>query len=116
MTSREYANRLRVIADVLEASPEFTLPNYSDSHYKDHGIDNLRFYDEKEPFLAAVRAIGNGRKVVDERYYNFVVADGLLHISVNREAVCRIVKPAQVAEYECEPLLSQAEEAQLTTY
>lgn len=115
MNSHEYAGKLRELAAQLEAAPSFKLPNYSTDHYRNSGLENLRYYEEKEPFLAAVRAIGKGRKVVDDRYYNFVVADGLLHLSVNREAVCRIVKPAQPAEYDCEPLLSQAEEAQLTT-
>jgi len=32
---------------------------------------------------------------------------------IERTEICRLVKPAQEAVYECEPLLSEAEEAQI---
>jgi len=39
------------------------------------------------------------------------IADGLtFDVEVARNAVCRLVKPAQPAVYDCEPLLSQEEE------
>ena len=113
VTSRDYAKQIRFLADALDAAPEFTLPNYSDVHYRECGIEHLRYYDEKNAFLSAVRAMGAGRKVTTDSSVSLVAANGLLHISVNRDAVCRLVKPAQPAEYECEPLLSQAEEAQI---
>jgi len=113
VTSHDYAKQLRILADALEAAPEFTLPSYSDVHYAESGLENLRYYEDKAGFLSAVKALGTGRKVMTDRSITLVAANGLLHISANRDAVCRIIKPAQPAEYECEPLLSQAEEAQL---
>ncbi len=112
MTSHEYAKQLRELADKLEAVDEFTLPGHSAILYKDCGIETLRYYGDKERFLAAVRSIGNGRKDTShERDFTFVAFDGLLRVTVNRDAVCRIVKPAQPAVYDCEPLLSPEEEA-----
>lgn len=114
MTSHEYAKKLHDLANNLEHVEPFLLPNQSDSFYRDYGIESFRYYGEKLPFLAAVKAVGTGKKDTSkEREFSFIAFDGLLHIVVNRDAVCRIVKPAQPAEYDCEPLLSQEEEDSL---
>ena len=110
-TSRDYAKKLRELADFLDNRPEFPLPDYSDLHYRSRGIETLRYYSEKAPFLAAVKAVGTVTKCADGSDFMLVAANGLLQLCASRESVCRLVKPAQEAVYECEPLLSQAEEA-----
>jgi hypothetical protein len=113
MTSHEYARKLRAVADLLEGASEFKMPAYMDGYVKEYGADNIQFHRDKELFIAAVRALPNGRKAGDSNTYDFIVGDGLLHLQVNRSAVCRVVRPAVPAEYECEPLLSPEEEAQV---
>jgi hypothetical protein len=113
MKSHEYAERLQKVADLLAESPEFELPSYMDSYLNQYGAARVRFYNDKEPFLAAVRALGSGRKGGNEQDLEFIHGD--LRLIVNRSAVCRLVKPAQPAEFECDPLLSQAEESELTS-
>ena len=112
-TTRDYAKALRELADFLDSRPEFTLPYYSYLHYRERGIENFRYYSEKKPFLAAVKAIGAVKKSADQSEFTLVAAGGLLQLSASRTSVCRLVKPAQEAVYECEPLLSQAEEAEI---
>lgn len=113
MTSHEYARKLAAVADLLAAAPEFEMPSYMDSYIQSYGIDTIRFHNGKDRFLAAARAIGNGEKIYDGDTFEFHVLSGLLRLTVDRDAVCRIVKPAVPAEYECEPLLSQEEVEQI---
>lgn len=113
MTSHEYATKLKELAAFLEGVDEFPLPDYWDYHIESCGLEHFSYYGEKEAFLAGVRALGSVKKQADKRDFAVLAANGLLKLSVNREAVCRLVKPAQEAVYECEPLLSQAEEAQI---
>lgn len=111
MTSHEYAAKLQAIAEKLLHSEAFDLPTYMDDYCAKNGIVRIDFFSRKDKFLAAVRAIGSGRKAGGESTLDFIVGD--LALGVDRSSVCHIVKPAQPAEYECEPLLSQAEEAVL---
>ena len=111
MTSHEYSSRLRAAADKLDNAPEFEVPDYEESYIAKSGIVRLSYYGDKDGFLAAVRAIGGGVKGGDEQSLEFKSGDIVLR--VNRDLLCRIVKPAQPAEYDCEPLLSQLEEASL---
>lgn|SRR5215831_11399992 len=115
MTSHEYAVKLLEVVRLLQTSAEFEMPVYTKTYVENHGIDHIRYYADKELFLKAVRAVGSGKKIAGEDdSFTFAAADGLLRLSVNRDAVCRLVKPAVPAEYECEPLLSQAEEAEIS--
>lgn len=114
MTSHEYAGKLRQLAARLEEVAAFELPDYHESYIKESGLERFSYHFDKTGFLAAVRALGKGRKVIAGDDLRFVGADELLHLSIYRSEVCKLVKPAQPAEYDCEPLLSQAEEAQLT--
>lgn len=113
MTSHEYALELLKIAHGLQERPEFPLPDYYTPEFKAYLI-NISYFADKKRFLQAVAAIGSAVKGGDESNYVLTPAFApMLRIEANRNAVCRIVKPATPAEYECEPLLSQAEEAQV---
>ncbi len=109
MTSHEYATRLIAAAVLLEKAAVFELPSYMASYLEHCGVENIQFHTDKALFLAAVRAVGSGVKAGNADEVRFVVG-GLVHLVVDRASVCKLVKPA---EYECEPLLSQVEEAVL---
>lgn len=115
MTSHEYAKKLRAMAEMLESLPEFSAPRYHENYIQDYGLERFCYHDNKAGFLAAVKAVGSGRKKAggNDNELTFISLGGLLHLTVFRDAVCRVVKAAQPAVYDCEPLLSQAEEAAL---
>jgi hypothetical protein len=113
MTSHEYAEKLYAVASMLNRSPEFQLPAYMDNYVEEYGVDRLLFHSHKDLFLAAVRAIGNGKKSGNGTDFEFIYSG--LHLVADRSAVCRIVTPAVPAVYDCLPLLSPEEEAQIET-
>lgn len=110
MTSHEYAKKLRELAMHLELAESFELPDYQENYHKGYGLVSFRYQDDKTGFLAAVKAVGAGKKQAISNDFIFSCFDGALRLSVQRNSVCRLVKPA---EYECEPLLSRAEEGLL---
>ncbi len=104
MNSHEYANKLKQLADFLLNKPEFTTDFDAKFSYL-----RMYYYGRKGEFLAAVKALGSGKKEWSKDELRYIPdATDMLRLTVNRTAVCRLVKEA---EYECEPLLSQAEEA-----
>jgi hypothetical protein len=113
MTSHEYANKLKALAEWLLSKPEV------DAH-TDHVRESFWYWSAKEPFLAAVRALKPGRKEYGEgtnadalalKFYPAGVPEGVdFYLRINRSAMCRLI---QEAKYECEPLLSPEEEAQI---
>ena len=115
MTSHEYAHKLNALADFLLSRPVFDLPTYQ------KGIDQwLSYFSNKDGFLAAFRALSPGKKEYTEGQYGELkfTPDGVdeklgWFIKVSRSVVCTLVKPAQPAVYDCEPLLSAAEEAEM---
>jgi hypothetical protein len=102
MTSHEFAKQLQSTAEFLLNRDSFKLDT------KPEVV--LYFFGEKELFLAAAKAVGSGQKEVDSNYVNFRPNGTILRLLVNRDLVCRKV---QEEKWECEPLLSQAEEAQV---
>jgi hypothetical protein len=111
-TSRDLSNNLRRLADWLDDRAEFPVENSTAS------CPFISYY-EKDDFLAAVRAIGTGEKgvgVMDNylRFKSTTTPEGThFAVEINREKVCTLVTPAQPAVYDCEPLLSHAEEAEI---
>ena len=105
MTSHEYADTLDAMAKVLRDRPAFPVPDNMKTTW-------MPYYGDKEGFIAAVRALGAGRKELDENYYAFYPAcfDGTLRVYADRSAVCRKV---QDVKWECEPLLSDEEAASI---
>jgi hypothetical protein len=108
MTSKDLALHLRAIADKLESAEEFELPDYRAS-----ANISLYYWGDKLRFLKAAKALGTGTKQVRGDEYQMHYLEGQLRIIANRDSVCKIVRPAVPAEYDCEPLLSQMEEASL---
>ena len=115
----EVANELRKLADALEKIGE-------------NRMSRISIYirpDSKEQFLMLAKAMPRPLfKLADDSYYtvtnwpltkegrrdysNVPIAD--VDISIDRTNICRMVSPAVPAKYECEPLLSEIEEKQLT--
>ena len=106
MNSHEFAKRLHEIADFLLSRPEF----------KTAGTPFIfQSYYDKDEFLAAVKAVGSGKKS-EENYTSHPdicfeptgAPEITLRIAKNK--LCVLVQPAV---YDCVPFLSQAEEASL---
>lgn len=105
--ANEIANELRRIADALDREPETVLHQPMLSFYNDN----------KEEFLASARLLPRPlKKEVTERRYSLETdsrATVWLRSLCDREKVCVLVKAAVPAVYECPPLLSEQEEAEL---
>jgi hypothetical protein len=108
-SSRVFAANLRKLAEWLDSKPEFPVTNEKASNWY------MNFHEDKESFLQAVRAIGAGRKEDGQlgkselRFVATTPTGTEFAVEVYRSSLCRLVRPAQEAVYECEPLLSQAE-------
>ena len=116
ITSHDFAKQLRKLAEFLEAAPAFKLPDYSTEYNDTCGIAQFDYHYDKAGFISAVKALGSGKKrekTICQPEIHFMAADGLLRLAIYKEALCRLIEPAKPAVYECEPLLSQAEEAQI---
>lgn len=103
MNSHELAQKLRDAAEDLAQRPVFEIPQYADPRI------SVSYYGDKEKFLAAVKALGSGKKVTSD--YHVTFEHGMLHPFINRDAVCRKV---QEEKWECEPLLTPEEDAELS--
>jgi hypothetical protein len=114
MTSHEYAAKLKALAEALESKAEFILPDYQDNYVLHHGLESFSYYDRKDDFLSAVKAVGSGVKRVSNSgdSLEFLALSGMLRLTVYRTSVCRLV---QEAKYECDPLLTPEEEANLVS-
>lgn len=110
-TSHDYADSLVRLAEFIKSKPAFTIA-------ADDVPARFRcyFWFKKDHFLSAVRVLGSGVKREKNGYgedeLEFVSASDTgesVELVIKRNLVCRLVRPAQPAEYDCEPLLSQFE-------
>lgn len=104
MSSHEYAEELKKLAEFLLSRPAFN------AHWgKLH--ETFYFYSNKEDFLAAVAALKPGKKEFTENEVQFFPTINseriVLKLEANRTTVCKLVKPA---EYDCQSLLDASEE------
>lgn len=97
MTSHEWAIELNKTANLLLSKPEVEMET--------NPYVFAWFYD-KERFLSAVRAFGQGKKQFTEHDFKFSVDGTVLTMTIARSKVCRKV---QEEKWECEPLLSEEE-------
>lgn len=72
-------------------------------------VTRASFYYTKDTFLAMVRAMKPGKKTMDTYYVNFLPRGANLELYINRDLICKRLNPV----YECEPLLSAAEDAEM---
>lgn len=104
-TSHDWARDLQRTAEFLLSKPEVDLSG-------DIPRSRARYWggEDKVNFLKFVRAAVPGRKVIGEYSVEFRPTGANLEIAISRETVCRKV---QDVKYECEPLLSPEEDAEL---
>ena len=105
MKSHAYAKAIIQAAEFILSQPEFEVESDKPSLY-------LGWYWSKELFLAAVRALGAGKKEYSgsDLKYTTNAHGANVWLTIPRDKVCRKV---QEAKWECEPLLSTEEEATL---
>ena len=113
--AHEVAAELRKLADCLDKEPEREILR-----------PWVKFFSEaqeKQQFKNAVRILPRPLKrevqdPSDERWCRISLrhlTDAIdITASIPRSATCTIVKPAQPAEYRCDPILSDEEDAALT--
>lgn len=101
-TSHDWARELQETAAFLLSRGEVEIGNIPKTRYYEYGL--------KDNFLKLVRALKPGKKVTNQYYIEFYPSDTEhLELSVSRDLVCRRLNP----EYECEPLLSPEEDAEM---
>lgn len=100
MDSHEFAAELEKAAQILKQAPAFAIEH--------DPVIGLYFWCRKEAFLNAVKLLGPGTKEYSGTDLRFRPRRAEhLFLQINRDAVCRKV---QEEKWECEPLLSPAEE------
>ena len=100
-TTHDWARELHQTAEFLLSREAVEIPKIPETRGW--------FFSEKEVFLNLVRALKPGKKEMSTSYVDFFPAGAHIQLTINRDLVCRRLNP----EYECEPLLSQAEEQEL---
>jgi len=104
MKSHELAEKLKETAAFLLSRPDVPL-GWRDEHEPRLFVG---FLYEKDAFIAAAKAFGSGEKRYDTYDLTFIPAGApLLHLTIGRGVACRKV---QEEKWECEPLLSVAED------
>ena len=110
--AKDVASELRKLADALDREPNAQIePFLIQSPHSGR--------DEKAAFLSLVRLLprpltkgGDADRLVIRWGQPFKTPVSV-RVSIPRSYLCRLVKPAQPAEYECDPILSQIEEESL---
>ncbi len=103
----EVAIELRKLADSLELEPEAEVrkPVMGFYHWGE---------PEKQHFLNVARLLPRPlvKNYKDNDFTLYYDTPALrVYAKIPRKAVCRLVKPAQPAEFECDPILSAEEES-----
>lgn len=111
MKAIDAVENLRKLADLLEK----------------HGDAEIRmanatvWFEKKEPFLEIAREMprplkksyGDGPYSDFDLEYGVLAESGHIRLRLPRTTWCRVVEPAKPAVYDCDPILSADEEAQL---
>lgn len=109
--AHEVATELRKLADSLDTTPDATVSQAFVSFNNKYEGESA-----KDKFLAIANAMPKPFKK-DYTYLDLTLRYRTPAIdvwnSIMRTSICRLIKPAQPAEFECEPLFSTEEEAQL---
>ena len=108
-TAGQVANELRRIADIFDKSPDKVIIKPTLDFY--HGYESA-----KETFVSLAhifpRPFEKGEGYGHDQMTLTHESDALqVYASIDRSKVCTLKRAAIPAEYECEPLLSQIEEA-----
>lgn len=100
-TSHDWARELQKTAEFLLSKNEVEMGSLPKTKFYQ--------YSNKEVFVKLVRALKPGKKVTGNYSVDFFPSGANIELSINRDLVCRKITP----EYECVPLLSQEEDAEM---
>lgn len=114
-TAHEVATELRRVADALDLNADVEVK-------KPHLVFSFWDASEKDLFLTTARVLPRPvekKYPVDNDRLSRVRVENdspalMVSASIYREAICRIIRPAQAAEYDCEFTLLDHEDAALT--
>lgn len=100
-TSHDWARDLQRTAEFLLSKDAVTIKEIPESR--------AWLWGDKDIFIALVRATKPGRKDTSNSNIDFTPTGANLRFTINRDLFCRRLNP----EYECEPLLSPDEDAEM---
>ena len=104
----EVAAELRRVADGLDAVPELEISSF---------LSISPFKDDKSTFVALAKAMPKPlKKGVDfegKPFADFTLSHAFWKIKISQSEVCKIVEPARPAKYECPPIFTPEEEAEM---
>jgi hypothetical protein len=107
LKASEVATELRRIADALDKEPELIIDPYL----------SINAHSDREQFLALAkimpRPMTKGIDFPGTSYEDFKLEHSFWRIKIARNAYCSIVTPAIPAVYECPPIFSPEEEAEM---
>ena len=111
--AKDVANELRMLADALDKEPETNLTK---------PMIFFSSYGEKQEFLNAARILPRPLKkrigFEGTDYEDLVLERDTpalnIHSAVRRSVMCTLIKPAVPAIYDCEPLLSELEQQEVS--
>jgi hypothetical protein len=111
--SNEVAIELRKLADALDRNPDAQISK--PTIYFSHSYLGAK---GKDMFLALAKSMPRPIKKDDGYRHDEVVlchdTDALdIYSSIPKDRTCILIRPAQEAVYECDPILSQLEESTL---
>jgi hypothetical protein len=96
--SHEFARKQQKEAEYLLSKPAFKVPSHMERE------EYFWYMWDREGFVEAVKALGAGIKSIGPEYVEFRPKDAPVYISIERDKVCKMVRPA---EYDCEPWLTE---------
>ena len=111
-TAHESSLELRRLADALDSNPDMIIARPMIYLGYNYGLGG-----GKDGFLNFAKVMPRPfDKVYGATELELRILTDAIHITacINRDKVCRIVTPAQPAQYECEPLFSDSEEEGMT--
>ena len=108
-TAGAVAQELRRIADALDKEPTLEIAPYLSISAKFDDVEGFRKLAKIMPRPMTKKIAFEG-----ETYEDFVLESEFWNIKIPRKTICKIIQPARPAIYDCPPVLSEEEEAEMT--
>ena len=99
------AAELRRIADSLDKEPETEIEQPMISFYHWSESEKIQFLNEVRLLPRPLQKKYNGEEVSLEHE----TPGARVYAKIQRKAICRLIRPAIPAEYDCDPILSEQE-------
>ena len=108
-TAGAVAQELRRIADALDKEPTLEIAPHLSIGARFDDVEGFRKLAKIMPRPMSKRIGCEGTT-----YEDFVLESEFWNIRIPRKTICKIIQPAQPAIYDCPPVLSEEEEAEMT--